>query len=319
MAAAKQATAMNTDEQSIQLLTALARRLRDDPRYMAHVLAVYQQAERLDDAALANSLGAAPEMLLRLALCRRPEAHAPDFAGQVRTLADYTLLDETQLARVIRRVDELHQAAATVEKTAWPRRFWIWLSEGAHHTWARQSSLAFTAAACLLLFVLAGLLGWALRALPARAPQITRQPQSTTPTAITPATPAATAGASDQLAVNTQRRAAPPSITYEINLEDWATQRAAGAPGKKEAIVIKPPLESVQFRLKLFETSTRGFYRVSLIDAAGKPLLPHTAHSRDGVNLVVRMNLSSLAPGDYLLRVEREGEAPAGCPVRISN
>ena len=89
---------MNGAEQSIQLLAALAERLRDNPQFMAHALDVYQRRARLSDAEMARALGATPEMLLRLALCRLPASDAPDFAEQAREVADYTLIDEARLA-----------------------------------------------------------------------------------------------------------------------------------------------------------------------------------------------------------------------------
>ena len=72
-------------------LSALALKLRRDPRYMAYALAAYQQQENLSDKELAETLSILPELIVRLALCRRPAASAPQFAEQVRELADFTL------------------------------------------------------------------------------------------------------------------------------------------------------------------------------------------------------------------------------------
>lgn len=92
-------------------LAGLARRLRDNPAYMAHILAIYQRHERLDEKALADHLGTTPEMLTRLALCKRPEANSPQFAQQVRQLAAYTQSEAGQLANLIRQVDSLERLA----------------------------------------------------------------------------------------------------------------------------------------------------------------------------------------------------------------
>jgi hypothetical protein len=46
-------------------------------------------------------------MLTRLALCKRPVADSPLFAEQVRQIAEYTAIDASLLANVIRQVDAL--------------------------------------------------------------------------------------------------------------------------------------------------------------------------------------------------------------------
>lgn len=102
---------MTSDAIKQSSLTSLAQRLQADPRFMAYALAVYQQQEELDVSELAAALGALPEMLTRLALCQRPDAHSPQFAEQVRELADYTLIDEAQLANLLRQVSSLEKLA----------------------------------------------------------------------------------------------------------------------------------------------------------------------------------------------------------------
>lgn len=89
------------------LLARLVQRLANDTTYMAHVFALYKNQEGFDDADLANCLNAFPEQIIRLALCKRPEPDAPDFADQIRLLGDFTLIDEALLAHVIRQVDSL--------------------------------------------------------------------------------------------------------------------------------------------------------------------------------------------------------------------
>ncbi len=90
---------------------AFARRLQSDARFMAYVLAVYQRLEGLSEEGLASELGTWPEMLTRLALCQRPCGDAAHFAEQVRRMADYTLIDEAQLAGILRQVESLEQLA----------------------------------------------------------------------------------------------------------------------------------------------------------------------------------------------------------------
>jgi hypothetical protein len=88
-----------------------ARRLQSNPRFMAYVLHAYCQQEGFEFGELAGELGIAPEMLVRLALCRRPPGDAPSFAEQVRTIADYTLTDDAQLANILRQVESLEKLA----------------------------------------------------------------------------------------------------------------------------------------------------------------------------------------------------------------
>ena len=92
-------------------LAGLARRLRNDPRYMSYVLALYQQQEGLMDDDLTEALGTLPPLVLRLALCKRPDSSSAQFAEQVRELADYTLTDEAQLAGILRQVGALEKLA----------------------------------------------------------------------------------------------------------------------------------------------------------------------------------------------------------------
>jgi len=90
-------------------LSGLARRLQNDPRFMAYVLVAYGRQEGFDAEELSQELGMLPAMLMRLALCKRPISGAPEFAEQVREIADYTLTDEIRLANVLRQVDSLEK------------------------------------------------------------------------------------------------------------------------------------------------------------------------------------------------------------------
>jgi hypothetical protein len=85
----------------------LVKRSRDIPFFMAYVLARYQDQEGLSDEDLANLLGTLPDLVCRLAMCRKPEADSANFAESVRQIADYTLVDESLLANIIRQVSGL--------------------------------------------------------------------------------------------------------------------------------------------------------------------------------------------------------------------
>lgn len=98
-----------TSQESFTALAALARRLRNDPRYMSYVLAAYQEQEGLMDEDLAQELGTLPALVSRLAICKRPYSSSVQFAEQVRELADYTLTDEAQLAGILRQVEAIEK------------------------------------------------------------------------------------------------------------------------------------------------------------------------------------------------------------------
>ncbi|MGH9766424.1 MAG: hypothetical protein ACREAB_03240 [Blastocatellia bacterium] len=102
---------MTRDATNKPLLMGLARRLQSDPRFMAYALAVYQEQEGLEEEELAQALGIMPEMMSRLALCRRPDSQSPEFAAQVREIADYTLADEAHLANLLRQISGLERLA----------------------------------------------------------------------------------------------------------------------------------------------------------------------------------------------------------------
>jgi hypothetical protein len=108
-------TAISPD--GLRQLAGLASRLQNNPAFMAHVLAAYQKQERLSDEALAAQLKSTPAMVVRLALCKRPDATSSKFADQVRQIAAYTGLDAAQLAQMIRQVDSLARLSEQPEAT----------------------------------------------------------------------------------------------------------------------------------------------------------------------------------------------------------
>lgn len=108
---------MTQDAMNKPPLTGLAQRLQSDPRFMAYALAVYREQEGLEEEELAQALGMMPEMVSRLALCKRPDAQSPGFAEQVREIADYTLADEARLASLLRQISGLEKLARSGRDT----------------------------------------------------------------------------------------------------------------------------------------------------------------------------------------------------------
>jgi hypothetical protein len=98
---------------SIDALVRLAARLRKDRQFMAYVLDAYQKQENISDEELANELDTIPPMVLRLALCKRPDGNSPDFSERVRRLAAQTLSDEVKLAEILRQVGALEELSAS--------------------------------------------------------------------------------------------------------------------------------------------------------------------------------------------------------------
>lgn len=96
-------------------LTGLARRLQNNPDFMAQVLTTYQKQERLSDQALVTYLDTTAKMLTRLALCKTPSLNSPEFAKQVRQIAAYTEIEAGRIANIVRQVENLQTLASRPE------------------------------------------------------------------------------------------------------------------------------------------------------------------------------------------------------------
>jgi hypothetical protein len=95
-------------------LAHLAGRVKDDPFFLASVLARYAGSERLDDAGLADALGCPAELLPRLRLCRPPRPEPEHFWADVTQIAGRFDLDPDRLAQVIRRGQAIQQMQSQV-------------------------------------------------------------------------------------------------------------------------------------------------------------------------------------------------------------
>jgi hypothetical protein len=98
---------MTIHSHSTTAMGQLVKGLQSDPDFMAYVLARYQHQEKISDQDLPAVLGTLPGLVSRLAVCRRPDTSAPNFATRVREIADYTLVDEALLASIIRQVSSI--------------------------------------------------------------------------------------------------------------------------------------------------------------------------------------------------------------------
>ena len=99
-------------------IDALARRVRDDPFFLASALQDYARSERLDRQALADVLACPVEALAPLGLCRRPRPDPPLFRRDVDRIAARFGSDADALAEIVRRADALAglRRAATGER-----------------------------------------------------------------------------------------------------------------------------------------------------------------------------------------------------------
>ncbi|MGH2459755.1 MAG: hypothetical protein ACRDIY_12900 [Chloroflexota bacterium] len=88
-------------------LARLARRVEDDPAFLASALKQYALSEGLDGRGLAAALACPVESLARLALCRRPRPNPPWFRQDVDRIARRFGANADALATVVRRADAL--------------------------------------------------------------------------------------------------------------------------------------------------------------------------------------------------------------------
>jgi hypothetical protein len=296
--------AMSANEQDLQLLAALAARLQNDPKFMAHTLAAYQRQEGLDDAALAQRLGAPPELLTRLALCQRPDANSPDFAAQVSALSDFTLIDESLLARVIRQTDS---RVAKARPASYLAAFRHWLK-----VFMPPPAPALTSVVGLLIAAGLGVMAW--RAY--QATWVANEPQSAAPPMVLPATSTAESRIEPGATVVPASSATPLVVsarTIAITID--SPSRDIGGGGTKKTEIIP---EMTHFVFTLPEHSAPGVYQVALLDERGQSLKSGEGKSLDGKTLKVTLDLRAVPAKEYRLSIARAGEAPHFCSVVVS-
>lgn len=90
-----------------------AARAKNDPFYLSGLLEAYRQMENLSQEELARQLGCLPDMLPRLALCRRPDQAR--FRDDIRTIASRFAIRPDRLANLVRAA-EAYQASQSRHK-----------------------------------------------------------------------------------------------------------------------------------------------------------------------------------------------------------
>ncbi|HVC33995.1 MAG TPA: hypothetical protein VNL16_10840 [Chloroflexota bacterium] len=88
-------------------IAALARRVQDDPFFLASALKGYARSEGLDERGLAAALSCPIETLVKLALCRRPRPAPPVFREDVDRIATRFGVRADALAEIVRHADAL--------------------------------------------------------------------------------------------------------------------------------------------------------------------------------------------------------------------
>jgi hypothetical protein len=81
-------------------LETLAKRVEDDPFFLASALKIYSLSEGLDDPGLATRLGCEMEALALLRLCRSPDASR--FREDIDQIVSRYQLDRTALLQAVR-------------------------------------------------------------------------------------------------------------------------------------------------------------------------------------------------------------------------
>src|SRR5439155_5495036 len=86
----------------------MVNRARQNTFLLGRTLSEYEQANGLNDAALAAKLGCTREALSRLALCRCPDDRDPSFAKDVQAIASFAPCSANALIGIVRQVRALH-------------------------------------------------------------------------------------------------------------------------------------------------------------------------------------------------------------------
>jgi len=322
---------MDVSDHDIKYLKSLANRLRENPRFMAHTLSQYQKLKGLDDNALAVELGAIPEMVVRLALCQKPEQSNINYEEQIRELSDFTLIDEANLEQVMVAVDRaLEDEKAPVPQ---PVRGWKSLVGSVcrlfdfrqHPRLILAGSLCFVVVLSITLYQLKPFSQAAIPPensvegqLPILVPDKTPD-ESKTPDKDITGKSRADSPVADARAVLPRRI---PRFDMRIDLEEYGVLRGFSVDenaGLSQEKVIRLPRLVNQVQFMLPEGGLAGSYRVMIKDGSDKTVSSMTATSRTGKILDVKLNLQNLKKKKYHLCISQEGESPYCYAIVIAN
>jgi len=106
-------------KKNADLLSHAARRASLHPFFLGRDLYQFRAHRGIDETNLACFLGCLPELLPKVALCRRPDPDSPRFQSDVHRIADAFGLQADRLVQLVREVDVLKtlgEAAPTAEE-----------------------------------------------------------------------------------------------------------------------------------------------------------------------------------------------------------
>jgi hypothetical protein len=90
-------------------IESLARRVENDPFFLASLLADYARSEAMDDPRLAAALGCRPEDLAAVRLCRAPRPDREGFRADIDHIAARFKLDPDRLTEAVRRGEAMRR------------------------------------------------------------------------------------------------------------------------------------------------------------------------------------------------------------------
>lgn len=96
----------------------LARRLKDDPFFLACPLTLYATSEGLNEESLASRLRCSKENFTMVCLCRAPASEAESFQDDIDRIATKFSVDADVLAEAIRRGQAICQMKRRTESAA---------------------------------------------------------------------------------------------------------------------------------------------------------------------------------------------------------
>jgi hypothetical protein len=96
----------------------LARRLEDDPFFLACPLTLYAKSEGLNEGSLTSRLRCSKETFAVVRLCRAPAGDAESFQDDIQRIATKFSVDAEVLAEAIRRGQAIFQMKRGTESAA---------------------------------------------------------------------------------------------------------------------------------------------------------------------------------------------------------
>ena len=94
-------------KRTTELLRHAARRASQHPFFLAADLEQFRVHRGIQETDLARFLGCSPEVLPKVALCRRPDPESPRFRSDTHRIANFFDLQTDHLVQLIREVDVL--------------------------------------------------------------------------------------------------------------------------------------------------------------------------------------------------------------------